>query len=133
MKNISFIHNFSKKKNKNKSKIMEHLTLEKFQKEIMNLETDEFQGELPVIIDFYAEWCGPCKALTPTLEELSKEYEGKLKIYKIDTEDQQEISNKFKIRSIPSVLFLSKKSQPQMKVGVLPKTKYKEIIEDTLL
>lgn len=122
-----------KKKIKNKSKIMEHLTLEKFQKEIMNLETDEFQGELPVIIDFYAEWCGPCKALTPTLEELSKEYEGKLKIYKIDTEDQQEISSKFKIRSIPSVLFLSKKSQPQMKVGVLPKTKYKEIIEDTLL
>jgi thioredoxin len=112
---------------------MEHLTLETFQKEIMNLDSDEFQGELPVIIDFYAEWCGPCKALTPTLEELSKEYEGKLKVYKIDTEDQQEISSKFKIRSIPSVLFLSKKSQPQMKVGVLPKTKYKEIIEEILL
>ena len=118
---------------KNKSKIMEHLTLETFQKEIMNLETNEFQGELPVIIDFYAEWCGPCKALSPTLEELSKEYEGKLKIYKIDTEDQQEISSKFHIRSIPSVLFLSKKSEPQMKVGVLPKIKYKEIIEETLL
>jgi thioredoxin len=112
---------------------MEHLTLETFQSKIMNLETDEFQGDLPVIIDFYAEWCGPCKALAPTLEELSKEYEGKINIYKIDTEEQQEISNKFKIRSIPSVLFLSKRSEPQMKVGVLPKSKYKEIIEETLL
>ena len=112
---------------------MEHLTLETFQSKIMNLETNEFRGELPVIIDFYAEWCGPCKALAPTLEELSKEYEGKINIYKIDTEDQQEISSKFKIRSIPSVLFLSKKGEPQMKVGVLPKTKYKEIIEETLL
>lgn len=116
---------------------MEHLTLESFKEKIMDFETNtedwKFQGELPAIIDFYADWCMPCKTLSPILEELSKEYEGKINIYKIDTEDQPELSGMFGIRSIPSILFIPKDGEPQMSVGVLPKNKFKEVIEDVLI
>lgn len=116
---------------------MEHLTIETFKEKIMNFETVkegwEFQGELPAIIDFFAQWCSPCKILSPILEELSKEYDGKINIYKIDTEDQQELASMFGIRSIPSMLFIPMKGEPQMSVGLLPKNKIKEVIEDILL
>ena len=92
-----------------------------------------FEGDRPAIIDFYADWCGPCKMVAPILDELSKEYEGKLDIYKIDTEVEQELSAAFQIRSIPSMLFIPKNKQPMMQAGALPKHALKDVIEKELL
>ena len=92
-----------------------------------------FDGDLPTIIDFYADWCGPCKMVAPILDELSKEYDGKINIYKVDTEAEQELSSVFQIRSIPSMLFIPKGKEPMMNAGALPKHQLKDIIEKELL
>lgn len=115
---------------------MEHLTKETFLNKVFNFEENKdwkFEGDLPCIIDFYADWCQPCKIISPILEELSKEYEGKINIYKVDTEDQQELSAAFGIRSIPSLLFCPKDGQPQMAQGALPKETLIQAINDVLL
>jgi len=114
---------------------MEHLTKETFQQKVFNYEASKdwkFEGDKPCIIDFYADWCGPCKQVAPVLEELSKEYEGKVDIYKIDTEDQQELAAAFGIRSIPSILFCPKDEKPQMSMGALPKDSFVTAIKDVL-
>jgi thioredoxin 1 len=115
---------------------MEHLTKDTFQQKVFNYEQNKewkFEGDLPCLIDFYADWCQPCKIVAPILEELSEEYKGKINIYKIDTEDQQELAATFGIRSIPSLLFCPKGAQPQMAQGALPKETLKQVIEDVLL
>ena len=88
--------------------------------------------EVPVLVDFYADWCGPCKMVAPILEELSDEYKGKIDIYKIDTEVEQELSAAFGIRSIPSMLFCPDSGEPQMAQGALPKHNLEEVIKDVL-
>ena len=93
----------------------------------------EFSGDKPAIIDFYADWCGPCKMVAPVLEELSAEFEGKIDIYKVDTEAEQELSAVFGIRSIPSMLFIPMNDTPKMQAGALPKNALTEIIEKELL
>jgi len=103
---------------------MEHLTTETFKSKVFDYKNKkewEFAGELPCIIDFYADWCGPCRMVGPVLESLSEEYKGKINIYKIDTEREQELAGIFGISSIPSILFVPKKGQPQMAVGALPR------------
>ena len=115
---------------------MEHLTKETFLNKVFNYEQNKewkFEGDKPCLIDFYADWCQPCKIVAPILEELAKEYEGKINIYKIDTEAQQELSAAFGIRSIPSLLFCPKDEQPQMAQGALPKDTLKQVIEEVLL
>lgn len=115
---------------------MEHLTKETFLQKVFNYEKNKewnFEGDLPCVIDFYADWCQPCKIVSPILEELAEEYKGKINIYKIDTEDQQELSAAFGIRSIPSLLFCPRDEQPQMAQGALPKDTLKQVIEDVLL
>ena len=115
---------------------MEHLTKQTFLEKVFNYEKNEewqFEGDLPCLIDFYADWCGPCKMVAPILEELSKEYDGKINIYKIDTEKERELSEAFGIRSIPSMLFCPKDGQPQMAQGALPKDALKNAIDDVLL
>ena len=115
---------------------MEHLTKEVFLEKVFNYEKNKdwkFEGELPCIIDFYADWCQPCKMIAPILEELSKTYEGKINIYKVDTEDQQELAGAFGIKSIPSILFCPKDGQPQMAQGALPKESLEQAIADVLL
>jgi thioredoxin len=115
---------------------MEHLTFETFKEKVFNFDQNQdwkFEGKLPCIIDFYADWCGPCKMVAPILDELSKEYEGKINIYKVDTEAEQELSQIFGIRSIPSMLFCPADGQPQMAQGALPKHALKQAIEDVLL
>ncbi len=114
----------------------EHLTKQSFLEKVFNYEknTDwKFEGNLPCIIDFYADWCGPCKMVAPVLEELSEEFKGKINIYKINTEQETELASAFGIRSIPSLLFVPKDGQPQMAMGALPKDTFKQVINDVLL
>jgi len=114
----------------------EHLTIETFLGKVFDFEKKkewEFQGELPAVIDFYADWCGPCKMVAPIVEELSEEYEGKVNFYKIDTEDQQELAAAFGIQSIPSILFIPLEGKPQMAAGALPKETFKQVLDDELL
>ena len=115
---------------------MEHLTLATFKEKVFDFEKNKewkFEGKLPCIIDFYADWCGPCKMVAPILEELTKEYDGKINIYKVDTEVEQELSQAFGIRSIPSMLFCPAEGQPQMAQGALPKPALIQAIDDVLL
>ncbi|MCX6241072.1 MAG: thioredoxin [Bacteroidetes bacterium] len=114
----------------------EHLTKETFTEKVFNFEQNQdwkFEGKLPCIIDFYADWCGPCKMVAPILEDLSTEYAGKINIYKINTEAEQELAGVFGIRSIPSMLFCPVDGQPQMAVGALPKDSLIQAIDDVLL
>lgn len=115
--------------------MIEHLTLETFKQKVFNFEKNtewKFEGDKPAIIDFYADWCGPCKMVAPILEELSAEYDGKLNIYKVDTESEQELASVFGIKSIPSLLFIPKDSQPQMAQGALPKDSFKKAFKEVL-
>ena len=112
------------------------LTTEDFKKNVFNYETEKewkYSGELPAIIDFYADWCGPCKMVAPVLEELAKEYTGKVTIYKVDTEVEQELAAVFDIRSIPTFLFIPKEGRPMMQPGALPKNAFKQVIEEELI
>jgi len=113
-----------------------HLTTEEFKSKIFDYTKNDswkFEGSKPALIDFYADWCGPCKMVAPVLEELSEEYNGKIDIFKIDTEVERELSAAFGIRSIPSMLFIPLNDQPKMQAGALPKNALKEIIDKELL
>lgn len=114
-----------------------HLTKEEFLKKVVDYENNptewKYLGDKPAIIDFYADWCGPCKMIAPVLEELAKEYDGEIYIYKIDTEKEQELAAAFGIRSIPTLLFVPMDEAPQMAQGALPKATFKEAIETVLL
>ena len=119
----------------NKNIMTEHLTKETFISKIFNFETNKewkFEGELPCIIDFYADWCGPCKMVAPILEELAEEYKDNMNIYKVDTEQETELASVFGIRSIPSLLFVPKNGQPQMAMGALPKDSLVKAFKDVL-
>jgi len=108
---------------------VEFLTEQSFKEKVFNYEQNKewkFEGELPCLIDFCADWCGPCKMVAPILEELQKEYDGKLNIYKIDTEAEGNLAGMFGIQSIPSLLFVPKEGQPQMATGALPKESFKQ-------
>ncbi len=114
---------------------MEHLTKDTFLKKVFDYENNKewkFNGELPAIVDFYADWCGPCKMVAPVLEELGKEYRGQIEIYKVDTDKEQELASVFGIRSIPSILFIPKDGKPQMAMGAMPKESFVQAIEDVL-
>lgn len=114
---------------------LEHLSKETFKEKVFNFEVNKdwkFEGDLPCMIDFYADWCGPCKTVAPVLEELQEEYAGKINIYKVDTEAEKELATMFGIQSIPSLLFVPTEGQPQMAMGALPKDTFKTAIKDVL-
>jgi len=114
---------------------MESLTKETFLQKVFNYEQNKkwkFEGDLPCIIDFYADWCGPCKMVEPVLQELAEEYQGKLNIYRIDTQNQQELAAAFGIQSIPSLLFVPLNDKPQMAIGALPKNSIKKAMNEVL-
>ena len=92
----------------------------------------KFKGERPAVIDFYAVWCGPCKATAPILESLAKEYDGQVDFYKVDIDKQQELSTMFDIRSIPTLLFIPKEGKPQMQVGAMDHTQLENAIKSIL-
>ena len=111
------------------------LTKKDFLEKVFNYEKNKewkFEGEVPCIIDFYADWCQPCKMVAPILEELSEEYGDKINIYKVNTEAERELSGAFGIRSIPSMLFCPKDGEPQMATGALPKQNLEQIISEVL-
>jgi thioredoxin len=133
--------NSKKEENKNNNKTEPkmktiHLTKEMFLEKVMNFEKNptewKYLGDKPCIIDFYAQWCGPCKAVAPILEQIAEEYDGKIYVYKIDTEEQQELAAAFGIQSIPTIYFCPMNESPQMAMGALPKATIKQAIADVL-
>lgn len=115
----------------------EYLTYDTFIEKVWDFESNPqewvYKGDVPCVIDFYADWCKPCKMVAPIMDDLALEYNGKVKIYKIDTDKEKRLAQVFQIRSIPSVLFSPVKGRPMMQAGALPKEQYKKIIEDELL
>lgn len=115
--------------------MVEHLTKESFLSKVFNYEANKewkFEGSKPCVIDFYADWCGPCKMVAPVLEELSGEFSGKLDVFKVNTEEEQELASVFGIRSIPSILFVPLSGQPQMAMGALPKETFIKAFKEVL-
>ena len=113
----------------------ESLTKQSFIEKVFNYEDNKewkYEGTKPAIIDFYADWCGPCKMVAPILEELSEEYADKVSVYKVDTDAEQELASVFGIQSIPSMLFVPMDDKPQMAVGALPKDNIKQAMKDVL-
>jgi thioredoxin 1 len=113
-----------------------HLTTQEFKEKVFNYEVNKewkYEGELPAIIDFYADWCAPCKMIAPVLKDLANEYAGKIVIYKVDTESERELAGAFGISSIPTLLFVPKVGQPQAAMGALPRQTFDKAINDILL
>jgi thioredoxin len=114
----------------------EHLNKETFLQKVFDFEKNKewkFEGNIPALIDFWAPWCGPCRMVGPVIDELSEEYKGKVNFYKVNTDEEQELSAVFGIRSIPSLLFVPAEGQPKMAMGALPKETLKQVIEKELL
>lgn len=114
-----------------------HLNEKEFSEKVSNLATIstqwEYKGDKPALIDFFATWCGPCKALSPVLDELAEEYKDRIHIYKIDVDKEERLSEIFGIQSVPTLLFAPMQGDPHMISGVLPKHELKKIIEESLL
>lgn len=127
---------FAQNKTNESGKVIK-LNKEEFLTKVFNYEKNsqewKFEGNKPAIIDFYADWCGPCRKVAPVLEELAKEYAGKIVIYKVDTEKDKELAQKFGIQSLPSLLFVPMNGKPQMAVGAIPKEDLKKAIDEFLL
>ena len=115
--------------------MLEHLTIDTFKNKVFNFEENKdwkFEGDAPCLIDFYADWCGPCKMIAPVLEQLQQEYGKKLNIYKVNTEEERELAAMFGIQSIPSLLFVPKEGKPQMAMGALPKESFEQAFKEVL-
>lgn len=114
-----------------------HLTKAEFLEKVYNYEKNpnewKYEGNKPAIVDFYADWCGPCKMVAPILDELAKEYDGQIVIYKVDTEKERDLASAFGIRSIPSILFIPMLGEPEMAQGAMPKASFKKAIDEFLL
>lgn len=127
---------FAQNKTNESGKVIK-LNKEEFLTNVFNYEKNsqewKYEGNKPAIIDFYADWCGPCRKVAPVLEELAKEYAGKIVIYKVDTEKDKELAQKFGIQSLPSLLFVPMNGKPQMAVGAIPKEDLKKAIDEFLL
>ena len=114
---------------------MEKLDKKAFSEKIFDFENEKewkYRGTLPAIVDFYADWCGPCKMVTPILEKLSADYAGKLNVYKVDTDKEQELAGAFGIMSIPSLLFIPQKGEPQMARGAMTREAFEKAIAEIL-
>lgn len=115
--------------------MVEHLTREAFAARVFDFEKSrdwKFAGDLPAIVDFWAEWCPPCKMLSPVLDQIALEFEGKLNVYKVNTDEEAEIASLFGIQSIPSLLWIPMNEQPRMMVGALPRSGLLKLVHEVL-
>lgn len=116
---------------------VKHLTYKEFLSKVWNFESNPntfvYKGKLPAVIDFYADWCGPCRRVAPIMEKMAKEYDGKLLVYKVNVDQEKELSSVFNVTSIPMVLFIPMEGQPMKQVGALPEEGYRKVIEEQLL
>ena len=116
---------------------VKQLTYNEFLKKVWNFENNPntfiYKGKLPAIIDFYADWCGPCRRVAPIMEKLAEEYDGKLLVYKVNVDQEKELSNVFSITSIPMVLFIPLEGQPMTQVGAMQEAEYKKVVEEKLI
>ncbi len=114
---------------------MENLTLASFKAKVFDFEGSKewkFAGDKPCIVDFYADWCGPCKMISPVLAELAEKYSGKLDVYKVNTDEQEQLASLFGIQSIPTLLFVPLAGKPQLSAGVLPRESLERVIAEVL-
>ena len=120
----------------NASKV-QHITYQDFLDKIWNFEKSpeefKFKGKTPAIVDFYADWCGPCRKVGPIMEKLAKDYDGKLAVYKVNVDKEKDLAAAFQVRSIPMVLFIPLEGQPMMQVGAMAESEYKKVVEERLL
>ena len=113
-----------------------YLATEQFKEKVFNYATEKdwkYVGDKPCVIDFYTTWCGPCKRLAPIMEELAKEYAGKVYFYKVDVEKETEVARVFQISSFPRILYIPAKDKPIMQIGLQPKEDIQAIIDEHLL
>jgi thioredoxin 1 len=113
-----------------------HLTNAEFKKMIFNYESNKewkYEGQLPAIVDFYADWCAPCRQLSPIVEEIAKEYNGKIVVYKVDTVKEQILAQNLGITGLPTLLFIPAKGKPQVSMGLLPKADLVKAVNEILL
>lgn len=131
---FGFAANAQDKKDDSKVK---HLTYNEFLHKVWDFEDDptsfKYKGKLPAVIDFYADWCGPCRRVAPIMERLAEEYEGQLVVYKVNTDQERDLSTVFQVRSIPMVLFIPMDGQPLMQIGAMQERDYRKIVEEKLL
>ena len=112
-----------------------YLTKDTFKEKVFNYEANKewaFEGKVPAIVDFYADWCGPCRQLSPVLAELQKEYGGKIQIYKVNTDKEKELAQTFGIRSLPTIVFIPLEGDPQAAMGFRPKADLETMIQEIL-
>ena len=121
---------------KDESKVKQ-LTYREFLKKVWNFENNPntfiYKGKLPAVIDFYADWCGPCRRVAPIMEKMAQEYDGKLLVYKVNVDQEKELSAAFNVTSIPMVLFIPTEGQPMMQVGAMDEESYRQVIKEQLL
>ena len=131
---FGFTANAQEKKEESKVK---HLTYKEFLSTVWDFEKDPstfvYQGELPAIVDFYADWCGPCRRVAPIMEKLAQEYDGKLLIYKVNVDQEKDLAEAFQVKSIPMVLFIPLEGQPTMQVGAMQEEGYRQVIQERLI
>lgn len=112
-----------------------YLTKETFKEKVFNYEVNQqwnFEGKVPAIVDFYADWCGPCRQLSPVLAQLQKEYGGKIQVYKVNTDKEKELAQTFGIRSLPTIVFIPLEGEPQAALGFRPKADLETMIKEIL-
>ena len=121
---------------KSKKKEPIHLTKAEFISKVANFEKNptewKYLGDKPCIIDFYATWCGPCKMVAPILDDLAKEYDGQIYVYKVDVDAEPEIAGAYGIQSIPTLFFCSMNGTPQISQGAMPKESFQKMVTDVL-
>ena len=116
---------------------VQNLTIADFKKQVMDFEANpqewKYLGDKPAIIDFYATWCGPCKATAPVLEKIAEKYDGRINVFKVDVDKEQELAALFGVRSIPSLLFIPMSEKPQMATGAMMQNDFERAIANILL